>query len=152
MLRTIAIFLAATAAATAAATPASADDDRSTVEFTEPGVVCLPIAPDIDVVSIGQTLGVVKFDPDNTTASIRVSLINGTDGTTTNLARVTLFPAEPFIGTPDDPERKFLLSLRQHTELVASLYALCMRVELIDAEGHADPGALEGFLEMTEVQ
>jgi len=133
-------------------TPVVADSGRSKVEFTRAGVVCLPIVPVTDVSTSGLTLGINKYDPENTSASIRVSLLDKADGSTRLLGRVSLFPAEPFIGTPEDPERRFSLSLRQHEELVEGLDDICMRVELIDAADHAVSGELQGFLEFKNTQ
>jgi len=143
MIRTSIMLLAAALLVT----PVAADSGRSKVEFARAGVVCLPIAPATGVSTSGLTLGIIRYDPGNTSASIRVSLLDKADGFTKLLGRVSVFPAEPFTGTPDDPERKFSMSLRQHAELVEGLDEICMRVELIDAADNAVSGELQGFLE-----
>jgi len=148
MIRTSIMVLAAALLVT----PVVADSERPKAEFARAGVVCLPIAPATNVLTSGLTLGIIKYDPGTTSASIRVSLLDKTDGSTKLLGRVSLFPAEPFTGTPEDPERRFSLSLRQHAELVEDLNEICMRVELIDAADHAVSGELQGFLEFKNTQ
>lgn len=148
MIRLIAIA----AAAAGLVVLATADDDRMQVEFDAPGTVCLPFDRDVqDRLARDElrlALGITRYDPAERGASIRARLIESPDGSGVEIARVGLYPGDPFETTGEDEPRRFALALPEDHAGLAEEYALCIAVDLVTFAGEPVEGALAGFVEL----
>jgi len=134
------------------AAPARADDDRSRVEFSRPGTVCLPLDADvrakIESGDLRLVLGISKYAPSGGEATILASLVHSSDGSAQELARAAMYPGGDFSTSAEEPARRFEVPFRAADARLSDLYASCIRVELVDSNGELNQGSLEGYIEL----